>query len=67
MIMTLTEQFQTAIEDFLSRTGMTPTAFGKDCLKDPNFVFDLRRGRSPSAAVMDRVQAYIASRGQDAA
>lgn len=65
--MTLTEQFQAAIEDFLSRTGTTPTAFGKDALKDPNFVFDLRKGRSPSAAVIDRVQAYIARHRQDAA
>jgi hypothetical protein len=26
---------------------------------DPNFIFDLRKGRSPSAQVMDRVTVWI--------
>lgn len=61
-MMTLSEKFLTDVEDFLRREAITPTAFGRNALNDPNFVFDLRAGRSPSAAVIDRVQQYIASR-----
>mgnify|MGYP001570177401 CR=1 FL=1 len=33
------------IDAFLAETQMTPTAFGRDALGDPGFVFELREGR----------------------
>ena len=39
---------------------MEPTALGKQALGDPNFVFDLRKGRSPSTRTIDKVRAWIA-------
>jgi hypothetical protein len=47
------------VEEFLAATGMRPTTFGRSALGDPNFIFDLRKGRSPSAQVMDRVAVWI--------
>lgn len=54
-----------AIERHLRRTGMPPTRFGRECLSDPQFVFDLRRGREPGPEVSARVVDYI--RRRDAA
>lgn len=59
--MTQTEQFLNEIESFLERTGMKPAAFGKAAVKDPSFVRDLRAGRSPSLALVDRVNEFMAS------
>lgn len=47
------------IERHLRRSGTPPTRFGHECLRDPRFVFDLRRGREPGANVSARVTAYI--------
>ena len=33
------------IEDFLAETGMLPTHFGRDAMRDPRFVSDMRKGR----------------------
>ena len=50
------------IERHLKRSGIPPTRFGRDCVHDPRFVFDLRRGRQPGAQVSARVAAYILAR-----
>jgi hypothetical protein len=50
------------IERHLKRTGTPPTRFGRDCVHDPQFVFDLRRGREPGPEVSARVAAYIENR-----
>ncbi len=47
------------IEAYLRRTGTRPTRFGRDAVKDPRFVLDLRRGREPGARTCARVQAYL--------
>jgi hypothetical protein len=48
------------IDAFRTKSGMSATAFGTDCLNDPNFIPDLRRrGRLPSVATMDKVRAFI--------
>lgn len=60
-IMTITKQFRTEIEDFLSTSGMDPTGFGRSAMNDPNFVFDLRDNRSPTAATMDKVRHWIST------
>ncbi|SEE79373.1 hypothetical protein SAMN05444171_8086 [Bradyrhizobium lablabi] len=48
-----TQQFISEIDAFLKRTGMTPTVFGREALKDPNFVGDLKKkGRQPTLGVV---------------
>ena len=49
----------TQVERHLRRSGTPPTRFGRDCMRDPQFVFDLRRGREPGAEVSARVADYI--------
>ncbi|SEE52478.1 hypothetical protein [Bradyrhizobium lablabi] len=57
-----TQQFISEIDAFLKRTGMTPTVFGREALKDPNFVGDLKKkGRQPTLGVVGRVQEFIRS------
>jgi AMP nucleosidase len=54
------DELKNRIEDFLVSTGMSPTVFGRESLKDPNFVFDLRSGlRSPSLRTAERIYAFI--------
>ena len=50
------------IESHLRRSGVTATRFGRDAVRDPRFVFDLRNGREPGSAVVSRVSAYIEER-----
>ena len=52
--------FLSEIEQFLANSVIDPSVLGKNALADPNFVFDLREGRSPSAKTMDKVRAWIA-------
>ena len=33
------------IENYLKRSGVRPTRFGREVAQDPRLVFDLRRGR----------------------
>ncbi|HEY0326803.1 MAG TPA: hypothetical protein VGC46_12620 [Allosphingosinicella sp.] len=50
------------IERHLSATGMPPTRFGRDCVGDPRFVFDLRSGREPRDETRQRVVAWLERR-----
>ncbi len=59
--MKITEQFRKEIEDFLSDSDMDPTRFGRLAMNDPNFVFDLRENRSPTATTMDKVRLWIST------
>lgn len=65
--MNSTEKFLHRIETFLSAQGMSATTFGKKAMGDPNFVFNLRKGRVPSLEVFDRVNAFMAEREAEAA
>lgn len=56
------ETFLSDIEAFLSSTGMSPAKFGKDVLGDPNFVRNLRTGRSPSLRTAERVISFISEK-----
>lgn len=47
------------VRNFLKRSGMTPTAFGRAALNDPCFVPDLRAGRQPGARVRARIYRFI--------
>lgn len=51
------------IERFLKSTNMPPTRFGRDAVRDPRLVFDLRNGRQPSPRVQARVRAFMDTRG----
>ena len=54
------EDFLGAIDQHLAASGMGAAKFGRLVVKDPNFVADLRAGRSPSLAMVERVMTYIA-------
>lgn len=43
------------IERFLSSTGMSAAAFGKLVMKDPRFVYQLRKGRELRRKTIERV------------
>jgi hypothetical protein len=47
------------IERFLRRTGMPPTRFGREAVRDPRLVHDLRRGREPTARMKRRVEHFM--------
>src|SRR5579871_3977225 len=49
------------IEQFLARSATDPSTLGKNALGDPNFVFDLRNGRSPSTRTIDKVRSWISA------
>ena len=59
--MTAAESFLAEIDDFLDRSGMSATAFGKAALGDPCFVGDMRAGRMPGLRLVEKVQQYIAA------
>lgn len=49
------------IEQHLRRTRMSETRFGRDALRDPKFVANLREGREPRFRTVHRVRAYLAA------
>lgn len=53
------EAFRFDIEAFLERTGMAASAFGNEAIGDPNFVADLRGGRSVGLRLADRVRDFM--------
>jgi hypothetical protein len=52
------------VERFLRRNRTSPTRFGREAVRDPKFVADLRGGRSPRPATVRRVIAYLEAREQ---
>ncbi len=61
---TLAQTFLAEIERHLATKNIEASAFGKQALGDPNFVFDLKKGRSPSTRTMDKVRAFMAAANQ---
>ena len=53
------KSFLAEIERFLETAGLEPTTLGKQALGDPSFVFDLRKGRSPSTRTIGKVRGWI--------
>ncbi len=41
---------------------MEASLFGRKALKDPNFVFDLRKGRCPNLRTIQRVREFMSAR-----
>lgn len=60
------KSFRDEVERFLLETKIEPTRFGREALKDPRFVFDLRKGRSPSGRTMDRARDWMAAMRESA-
>ncbi len=56
---TLQEEFLAEVEAYLASSGIEPTPFGLRALKDPRFVFDLRKGRACSSRTIDRVRGFM--------
>ncbi|MDB5702797.1 MAG: hypothetical protein JWL66_2996 [Sphingomonadales bacterium] len=50
------------IEVHLRQTGMAPTRFGREAVRDPRLVHDMKLGREPGRAMTERVRAFIESR-----
>ena len=50
------------VERYLRRSGTPPTRFGRDAVRDPRFVFDLRRGREPREPMLRRVSDFLDER-----
>ncbi len=48
-----------SIERFLKKSGMAPTAFGRQAARDPRLVFDLRRGREPTDRMKRRIEHFM--------
>ncbi|TZG28859.1 hypothetical protein [Sphingomonas montanisoli] len=55
------------IDRYLKASGVPPTRFGRDAVRDPRLVHDLRRGRQPGTKMSARVLAYIADRQREVA
>ena len=55
----IAKSFLSEIERFLTNAGLEPTGLGKQALGDPSFVFDLRKGRSPSTRTIGKVRAWM--------
>jgi hypothetical protein len=47
------------IEVFLRHTRIPPAMFGRLAMRDPQFVFDLRRGRTPRPCTEMRVEHFM--------
>jgi hypothetical protein len=49
------------IEEFLKKTGMPWTKFGRIVAHDPRLVADMRNGRSPRPDLAQRIESFIKS------
>lgn len=47
------------IEQYLERTQVAPTRFGRTVVGDPRFVRDLRAGRKPRQRTFERITAFM--------
>lgn len=47
------------IDHYLRSSKTSPSRLGRDAVGDPNFVMNLRDGRQPRQATLDRVIAFI--------
>ena len=47
------------IEKYLRATRTPPTRFGRDAVGDSRFVFDLRAGREPREATIQKVLCFL--------
>jgi 2,4-dienoyl-CoA reductase-like NADH-dependent reductase (Old Yellow Enzyme family) len=50
------------IERYLKSSGTAATRFGREAVRDPRLVHDLRRGREPGSAMSARLSTYLDTR-----
>jgi hypothetical protein len=43
-------------------TKTAPTTFGRECARDPQLVFDMRRGREPRLNLRRRITEFLDAR-----
>lgn len=48
-----------AVEKFLRENGVPATRFGRESVRDPRLVFDLRKGREPGDRMRIRVEHFM--------
>lgn len=48
----------------LRHTGMPPTRFGREAVRDPRLVHDLKRGRCPGPRTVARIEAYLQAQAE---
>jgi len=61
-----TKTFLSSVEDFLRESKMSDTRFGKEALRDPMFVFELRNGRNVSLKLVERVHSFMSEHREPA-
>jgi hypothetical protein len=49
------------VEKYLKSSNIPAARFGREAMRDPRFVFDLRNGREPRQRTVERVRAYLES------
>jgi sulfate adenylyltransferase subunit 2 len=59
----IAKTFLAEIEQFLATSATDATSLGKQALGDPSFVFDLRKGRSPSTRTIEKLHSWISANG----
>ena len=47
------------VEKFLRASKVPPARFGREVMRDPRFVFDLRNGREPRARTVERIRKFL--------
>jgi hypothetical protein len=47
------------IDQYLRRTGMPVSKFGRLAVNDPRLVHDLKGGRQPGRKILTRIEAFI--------
>ena len=61
----LEQHFKSRVSAFLGRSGLSPTAFGRKALGDPNLMHQIERGRSLTLRSADRVLAFMDEHDRD--
>lgn len=52
------------VENYLRRSAMPPTKFGRLSVNDPRLVGDLRNGREPGMRMIARIEAFLTVAGE---
>ncbi|MBB4618649.1 hypothetical protein [Sphingomonas abaci] len=55
----MTKALLTDIDAFLEKHGVTPVSFGRQAMRDPHFVRDLRAGRRVWPETEQRVRSFM--------
>lgn len=54
------------VERYLKRSGMAATRFGREAVRDPRLVHDMRKGREPRERTARRIARFLDSHGEGA-